>query len=81
MHISPVWISIIAGVGGFSVALLSIFLGYELFLAGASGAFKFNMQGGGATVGLESVAPGLAFALFGAGVAIYTLRKLMGPQR
>ena len=77
---STVWVSIIAGIGAFSVALLSIYLGYELFLAGASGAFKFNVQGAGAMVGFESVAPGLAFALFGASVAIYALRKLMGKN-
>lgn len=77
---SPIWISIGSGVGGFSVALLSIYLGYELFLAGATEAFKFSMQGG-ATVGLEAVAPGIGFALFGASVAVYTIRKLMGPQK
>jgi hypothetical protein len=79
--ISPIWISIVVGVGGFCVGLLSIYLGYELFLAGAVGQFKFSVQGGNTTVGLESVAPGIGFALFGAAVSIYTIRKLMGPQR
>lgn len=78
---NPIWISIVVGVGGFSVALLSIYLGYELFLAGATGAFKFSMQGAGTTVGIESVAPGIGFAAFGAFVGYYTIRKLMGPQR
>lgn len=78
---SGVWISIVVGIGGFAVALLSIYLGYELFLAGATGAFKFSVQGAGTTVGLEAVAPGIGFALFGAIVAVYTIRKLMGPQR
>ena len=38
------WISIVAGVGGFSVSLLSIYLGYLLFLAGATGQFEINAQ-------------------------------------
>jgi hypothetical protein len=75
------WITVIVGIGGFSVAIESIFLGYELFLAGATGTFKFSMGNGGTTVGLESVAPGIGFALFGAIVAVYTIRKMMGPQR
>src|SRR6516164_11657498 len=72
-EVSTVWISLVAGVGAFSVSLLSIYLGYELFLAGATGAFKFSAQGAGTSVGFESVAPGLAFAFFGAGIAIYAL--------
>lgn len=75
------WISIVAGAGGFFVALQSIYLGYRLFLEGATGAFKFSAQSTGATVTLESVAPGIALAFFGAAIAIYTIRKLMGPQR
>jgi hypothetical protein len=78
--VSTVWISLVAGVGAFAVSLLSIYLGYELFLAGATGAFKFSAQGAGTSVGFESVAPGLAFAFFGAGIAIYALRKLMGKN-
>ncbi len=77
---STVWISLVAGVGAFSVSLLSISLGYRLFLAGATGAFKFSAEGMGASVGLESVAPGICFAVFGAGVALYALRKLMGKN-
>ena len=77
---STVWISLLAGVGAFAVSLLSITLGYELFLAGATGAFKFQAQGASASVGLESVAPGICFAVFGAVVAIYALRKLMGKN-
>lgn len=77
----PIWISIVVGVGSYLVSMLSIYLGYELFLAGAEGRFKFSAGAGGGTVGMESVAPGLAFALFGAATAIYATRKLMGPQR
>lgn len=36
------WISIIAAIGAFSVALESIYLGYRLFLASATGEFKFE---------------------------------------
>jgi hypothetical protein len=69
-EVSTVWISLVAGVGAFSVSLLSIYLGYELFLAGATGAFKFSAQGAGASVGVESLAPGIAFAFFGAAIAV-----------
>ena len=72
------WISIVAGVGGFAVSLLSIYLGYLLFLAGATGQFEFMATAPGGTIGLGSIAPGIGFALFGALVAAYTLRKLMG---
>jgi hypothetical protein len=78
--LSTVWVSIVAGIGAFSVSLRSIYLGCELFLAGATGAFKFSAQGLGGTVGLESLAPGIAFAAFGAAVAAYPLRKLMGKN-
>ncbi|MBV8450919.1 MAG: hypothetical protein JOZ29_01425 [Deltaproteobacteria bacterium] len=36
------WISIIAAIEAVSVALESIYLGYRLFLAGATGEFKFE---------------------------------------
>jgi hypothetical protein len=74
---STIWISLVAGIGAFSVSLMSIYLGYALFLAGATGEFKFTVDGPGATVGLASVAPGIAFAFFGAAIAIYALRKLI----
>jgi hypothetical protein len=72
-----IWISIVTAIGAFSVSLLSIYLGFRLFMAGATGQFKFTAQAAGGSVGLESVAPGLAFATFGAGVAIYALRRLI----
>jgi len=53
------WISIIAAIGAFSVALESIYLGYRLFLAGATGEFKFEASVKGGSVGLKSLAPGL----------------------
>jgi hypothetical protein len=36
---STVWISIVTSIGAFTVSGLSIFLGYKLFLAGATGQF------------------------------------------
>jgi hypothetical protein len=68
-------------VGSYAVSLLSIYLGYALFVLGAQGAFKLSASAAGNSVGLESVAPGIGFALFGAAIAIYATRKLMGPQR
>lgn len=78
--ISPVWISIVTAIGSFSVALLCIWTGYELFLAGATGAFKFSAQASTGSVGLESVAPGLAFAAFGAALAAWTVHRLIGRR-
>jgi hypothetical protein len=71
------WISIVAAIGAFLVALQSIYLGYRLFLAGATGDFKFKASMGGGSVGLKSIAPGLAFALFGAIVAFWTVYRLL----
>ncbi len=71
------WISIVAAVGAFFVSALSIYLGYRLFLAGATGEFKFKASMSGGSVGFESVAPGLAFAFFGAGLAFWALYRLL----
>jgi uncharacterized membrane protein len=77
-----VHISIVTSIGAFSVSALSIFLGYKLFLAGATGAFQFTVEDAHAKASLLSVAPGLGFALFGMGIAIYALKKLIGgPSR
>ena len=70
-------ISICTSIGAFTVSGLSIYLGYELFIAGATGAFNFSAEAAGGTVGFESVAPGLGFALFGAGIAVWALHKLI----
>ncbi|MBS4036474.1 MAG: hypothetical protein KGZ85_18575 [Ignavibacterium sp.] len=58
-------ISIITSIGAFSVAALSIFLGYKLFILGATGGFHFSSNMGGISLDLVSVAPGLGFAFFG----------------
>jgi hypothetical protein len=76
--VDRVWISIVTAIGAFSVALLSIYLGYRLFLEGATGAFKFSAQAAGSSVGFESIAPGLAFAFFGMAIAAYALFRLIG---
>jgi hypothetical protein len=75
---TPVHISIVTAVGAFSVSALSIYLGYRLFVAGATGAFQFVVQSGGVTATLLSVAPGLGFAFFGMGISIYAVRRLIG---
>ena len=75
------WISIVTAVGAFSVSLLSIYLGYNLFLAAATGSFAFEAKDGHASVGLISVAPSLAFAMLGMAVAIYATYRLIGVSR
>jgi hypothetical protein len=73
-----VHISIVTAIGAFFVSALSIYLGYKLFLAGASGAFQFVIQARGTTASILSVAPGLGFAFFGMGIAVFALYKLIG---
>ena len=53
------------------VSALSIYLGYRLFLAGATGAFTFRISRGGGNIGLESVAPGSLFIFLGALIAFF----------
>ena len=78
---TPVHISIVTAIGAFSVSGLSIFLGYRLFVAGATGAFQFVVKSGGVTATLLSVAPGLGFAFFGMGIALYAVRRLIGSSK
>ena len=73
-----VWISIVTAIGGFTVSGLSIFLGYKLFLIGATGGFKFSSSLKGFGFDLASTAPGLGFAVFGMIIAIMALNKLIG---
>jgi hypothetical protein len=53
------------------VSALCIYLGYRLFLAGATGAFKFRISRGEGNIGLESVAPGSLFIFLGAMIAFF----------
>lgn len=77
---TTVHISIVTAIGAFAVSALSIYLGYRLFLAGATGEFLFEVGARGATVGLKSVAPGIGFAAFGMFIAIYALSKLIASK-
>jgi hypothetical protein len=65
--------SAIEVIGAFAVSALCIYLGYKLFVAGATGAFKFSANYRGTGVGLESVAPGLLFIFLGAVIALWAL--------
>jgi len=78
MPLTPFHISIVTAIGAYCVSALSIFLGYELFIAGATGAFQVTIQAKGVTGSILSVAPGLAFAGFGMAIAVYALKKLIG---
>ena len=80
VKMSPVWISITTAVGAYSVSLLSIYLGYLLFLSGATGQFEFSAKAGDGSVGLSSIAPGIAFAFFGMAIAIYATYRLIGKK-
>ncbi len=72
------WISIVTSIGSFAVSGLSIYLGYKLFLVGATGGFTFSSSvKGGVGLSLASAAPGLGFAAFGMFIAIVALFKLI----
>ena len=76
-QMTTVTISVFTAIGAFAVSALSIYLGYKLFLAGATGAFKFEAEVENAKVGLISVAPGIGFAAFGMFIALFALYKLI----
>ena len=73
-------ISIITSIGAFSVSALSIFLGYNLFILGATGGFNFSSNIGGVKLDLVSVAPGLGFAFFGMLISWMALRVLISKK-
>jgi hypothetical protein len=75
--LNPVWISIVVAIGSFAVSTESIFLGYLLFVKGATGAFKFTWHVGDTGVGLESVAPGILLVTFGAALAAWTVHRMI----
>jgi hypothetical protein len=74
----PVWISITTAIGAFAVALLCIYVSYQLFLINAAGAFKVTAQAGAGTLWLESAAPGIFFGAFGTGLAAFSVWRLIG---
>ena len=74
---SHFWITIVCATGGYSVAAFSIFLGYKLLLAGATGQFSFEAGVFGGTFRPKSVAPGIGFASFGMVIAIDTTWHLV----
>jgi hypothetical protein len=79
MELSPVWISIVTSASAMGVSAESIYLGYLLFIAGATGAFKFSLHWGKGEVGLESVAPGIALTIFRAALAARYSKWLKMP--
>ena len=72
------WITIVGEIGAFSFLLLSIWLGYRLFVLGAEGAFKINATMHRWKLRFESVAPGILFAAMGAVVACWTIHRCVG---
>ena len=72
------WISVVTAIGAFIVSGLSIYLGYKLFLVGATGGFTFSSSLKGFGFYLASTAPGLGFAVFGMIIALMALNKLIG---
>ncbi len=80
-NISTVWISLVTAIGSFTVSGLCVFLGYKLFLIGATGGFKFSSFTPGWVFDLVNAAPGLGFALFGMIISVYALNRLIGKSK
>jgi hypothetical protein len=67
----------VAAIGAFSVSFLSIYLGYRLFLAGATGEFKFKASLSGGSVGIKKRSAGTGVSLFGALLAGWAMYRLL----
>lgn len=80
-NISTVWISLVTAIGSFTVSGLCVFLGYTLFLIGATGGFKFSSSMPGWALDVFSATPGLGFALFGMIISVYALKRLIGKSK
>lgn len=78
---SEVHISIITALGSFAVSLVCIVLGYLLIVGGSTGKFELTFTAGPVQMNLCAYLPGLAFAGFGAFVAISAIRALMGVSQ
>jgi hypothetical protein len=71
------WITLCAVAGAFAVALLSILVGYRLFVIGAAGGFRFGAAPADESIGFLSVAPGIVVALFGMALAAWTVQRAL----
>ena len=71
------WITLCAVAGAFAVALLSILVGYRLFVIGAAGGFRFGAAPADESIGFLSVAPGIVVALFGMALAAWTVYRAL----
>jgi hypothetical protein len=56
-----------------TLSYLTIRLGFQLFIAGAKGDFKFSGAFAGAKADLASVSPGLLFVLLAIALAAYAI--------
>ncbi len=72
------WITLLTLAGSFAVALLSLLLGYRLFVQGARGDFRFSPGIETEGVGFASIAPGIILILFGMALAAWTIHRALG---
>lgn len=71
------WITLCTLAGSFAVALLSLLLGYRLFVQGARGDFRFSPAIETEGVGFESIAPGIILIVFGMLLATWTVHRAL----
>lgn len=74
---TTVHISLVTAVGAFFVAALSLTLGFFLILHGTTGEVALQVKSQALEVNFYSFVPGVAFGLFGAGIAWRALSVLI----
>lgn len=75
---TTVHISLFVTVCAFSVAALSLVLGFFLIAHGTTGAMSLEIQHGDTKVNLFTFVPGVGFGFFGAAIAWKALSALIG---
>lgn len=75
---TAVHISLFTCICAFSVAALSLVLGYVLIEHGTTGGMSLEFQRGDFKVNFFTFVPGLGFAFFGAAIAWKALDSLIG---
>ncbi|WP_092302692.1 hypothetical protein [Pseudomonas sp. NFIX28] len=75
---TTVHITLFVTVGAFTVAALSLFLGFLLIEHGTTGAMSLEIQSGDTKVNLFTFVPGVGFGFFGSAIAWKALSVLVG---
>jgi hypothetical protein len=66
-----------AAIGSFSASLLSIYLGYRLFIMAARGRFLLGPKVASGEISYPSILPGVLLAVLGLALAAWTAGRLL----